>query len=237
MSTVILACQTIADELKKAIAVTKVDYPVVWVESGLHNYPDHLRKRIQEEINRIGNVSCIILAFGSCGNSLLGIKSNEARLVFPRVDDCITLLLGFPQRRKKLSKEMASYYLTKGWLDYERSILNEYEHCLQRYGWEKANKIMKVLLNHYKRLILIDTGAYNLDDQYLETTRRFAQNFNLIHQVVPGSLRLLEKLLQGPWDEEFIVLEPGQEISLDHFLLEGGDWEINQVPFELSFKY
>ncbi|MDA8212601.1 MAG: DUF1638 domain-containing protein [Clostridia bacterium] len=230
MSTVILACRTIADELNRAIKVTRVDYPVFWVESGLHNYPDNLRRRIQDEIDRIGNVSCIILVFGYCGNSLLGLKSNEARLVFPRVDDCISLLLGSFQTRQTLSREMTSYFLTRGWIDYESSLWKEYDHCVKRYGPEKTWKIMKIMLNHYKRLVLIDTGAYDLDG-YLEKTGAFAQTFGLKHQVVPGSLRLLEKLLRGPWDEEFVIIEPGEEIGLEHLLLEGGDEEESQVLF------
>lgn len=77
MSKIILACQTIADELKLAINLTGVDYPVLWVESGLHNYPERLRKRIQQELDRISNVSTILVAFGFCGTALLGVKAKN----------------------------------------------------------------------------------------------------------------------------------------------------------------
>ena len=27
-----------------------------------------------------------------------------------------------------------------------------------------------------------------------------------------GSMRLFEKLINGPWDEEFLVLQPGEQV-------------------------
>ena len=35
------------------------------------------------------------------------------------------------------------------------------------------------------------------------------------HEEVTGSMRFLRKLLIGPWDEEFIFLEPDQELTFD----------------------
>lgn len=213
MGTAILACQTLQDELKLVIKETGVDFPVIYVESGLHNTPELLHKRIQEEINRIDNVDIILLLFGYCGNSLLGVKSDRAKLVLPKVDDCIPLLLGSCEIKKNISKEMGTYFLTKGWLDYENNLLQEYNRCVIRYGQARTSKIMKVMLGHYKRFMLIDTGAYSVES-ILPQTREFAERLNLCHEVAPGSLRLLYKLLQGEWDEDFFVLEPGQSITM-----------------------
>lgn len=225
MGTAILACQTIQQELTLALKETGKKYPVIYVESGLHNTPELLHTRIQEKINRIDNVENILLVFGYCGNSILGIKSAKARIVLPKVDDCIPLLLGSCEIRNNLSKEMGTYFLTKGWLDNESNLLCEYERCIERYGPERALRIMKVMLGHYKRFILIDTGAYPLEN-VLPETRRFAETLHLCHEVVKGSLRLFKKLLLGQWDEEFLVLEPGQEATLQDIC--GG------VPAEMS---
>lgn len=110
MSSIIVACRTIDNEAKKAIAETGVTHPVIWIESGLHNWPDKLRARLQEQISAIDNVEYIIMAFGYCGNSLLRIKSDNAKLVIPRVDDCISLLLGSYLRRQQMSGEMGTYF-------------------------------------------------------------------------------------------------------------------------------
>ncbi len=214
MRTAILACHTLQNELKMAIKEAGVDFPVYYIESGLHNTPELLHQRIQGEINRIDNVDVIILVFGYCGNSLLGIKSDTATLIIPRVDDCIPLLLGSCEARKAISKEMGTYFLTKGWIDNENNMLQEYERCVQRYGQARALKVMKVMLAHYKRFMLIDTGAYPVES-VVPVTQDFADKLGLRHEVAPGSLRLLHKLLQGPWDEEFFVLKPGQALTMN----------------------
>jgi hypothetical protein len=216
MSSIIVACRTIENEVKKAIEETGAAHPVIWIESGLHNWPEKLHRRLQEQISCIDNVEYIIMAFGYCGNSLLGIESPNARLVIPRVDDCISLLLGSYQKRQQMSAEMGTYFLTKGWMDYENNILKEYERCAARYGNEKAERVMKIMLENYKRLALIDTGAYNLDD-CLSRSCSFACKLGLRHEVVPGSLDLLKKLFSGPWDEEFLIIPLGEVLTFDHF--------------------
>lgn len=214
MGIAILACQTLQAELTLAVQETKIDFPIIYVESGLHNTPELLHKRIQDEIKRIDNVDTILLLFGYCGNSLLGIKSDKAKLVLPKVDDCIPLLLGSCEIRKNISKEMGTYFLTKGWLDYENNLLKEYERCIERYGQDRTAKIMRIMLGHYKRFMLIDTGAYPLES-VLEHTQDIAARLNLYHEVTPGSLRLFYKLLRGEWDEEFLVLEPGKVVTIN----------------------
>ncbi len=220
MSKIILACRTLNEEVSRAIEESGVDYPVKWVESGLHNFPDKLRSTLQREIDDISNVDTIILCYGYCGNSLLGLKSEEARLVVPRVDDCISLLLGSYRKRIELSRETGTYFLTRGWLVNESNIVMEYERCVERFGEERAKKIFRTLLNHYHRLAFIDTGTYPLDDARVQNARAIMEQLGLQPCVVPGSVEYLRRLLTGPWDEDFVVLEPGEALSFEDFMLD-----------------
>lgn len=204
-----------ADELNLAIKETGCNYPILWIDSGLHMHPELLRKRLQEELDHISNVDQVLLAFGLCGNSLIGITAPSYSIIFPNVDDCITLLLGSCQKRKKISHEMGTYFLTKGWLNYEINIWVEYQDAIKRYGKTKADRIFKIMLQHYKRLGIVETGAYDLD-KFLEKTRLIAGDLKLEHQVIPGDLSYLKKLLTGPWDEDFVVIKPKEMITLNH---------------------
>lgn len=215
MRNIIIACKTIADELNLAIKETGCNYPILWIDSGLHMHPELLRKRLQEELDHISNVDQVLLAFGLCGNSLIGITAPSYSIIFPNVDDCITLLLGSCQKRKDISQEMGTYFLTKGWLNYETNIWVEYQDAIKRYGKTKADRIFKIMLQHYKRLGIVETGAYDLDE-FLEKTRLIAGDLKLEHQVIPGDLSYLKKLLTGPWDEGFIVIKPKEMITLNH---------------------
>jgi hypothetical protein len=227
LRTAILACQTLKAELTLAIKETRVDFPIIYVESGLHKTPELLHNRIQEEINRIDNVDVILLLFGYCGNSLLGIKSDKTKLVLPKVDDCIPLLLGSCEARKNITKEMGTYFLTQGWLEYEDNLLREYDRCIKRYGQSRTAKIMKILLGHYKRFMLIDTGAYPVEN-VLPQTQELAERLNMCHEVIPGSLRLFYKLLRGEWDEEFLILEPGKAVAMSDICSGSNQQEFSQ---------
>lgn len=217
MSSLIIACYTLEDEVNLVNKETGVDYPVIWIESGLHAYPDKLRDAIQDQIDKIANVEQLILVFGNCGNALTGIRSENAKIVIPRVDDCITLLLGSLAKRMELTAEAATYFFTRGWIINEMNIIKEYEHCIEKYGSKKAERIMKVILKNYKRLMLIDTGAYPMDDDCLVKPKEMAAKFALEYQIETGTLDFLRRLITGPWDEDFIMLPPGTPLSLNDF--------------------
>ena len=211
MNKVIVACNTLADELKTAVLETCREYPILWVESGLHNSPQLLKEKLQQVLDTVDRVDCVLLAFGFCGNSVLGIKAREYRLVIPRVEDCITLLLGSDEKRKEAS---GTYFLTRGWLDYEKNIWEEYKFLVKKYGKERAERVFQVMLGHYKNLGLIDTGAYSLEDVQ-KISCRVARDLKLHHIVIEGTLDYMKKLLTGPYDEDFIIVPPGEEVTFD----------------------
>ncbi|HOL16645.1 MAG TPA: DUF1638 domain-containing protein [Bacillota bacterium] len=213
MKAIALACETIADEVRLAAQQTSSRLPLYWVESGMHNYPDKLRKHLQSEIDRIDNVDYTLLLFGYCGNSLLGLVSHKSRLVIPRVDDCISLLLGGNERRNALNREAMGYFLTRGWLSHENNLWNEYNYCVKKYGPERTRQIYHVMLHNYKKLNVIETGAYNLE-ALLPLTGEIARELALEHAVVEGTLDLLCRALRGDWDEQFVIIEPGCEVTL-----------------------
>jgi len=215
MKTVVIACSTIKDELNLVMSEIKNDFPIVWIESGLHIKPGSLKKQLQEELDKLFNVDQALLAFGYCSNSLIGLTPPSYRMIFPRADDCISLLLGSDQKRQELTNEKGTYFLTKGWLNYERNIWGEYLQTLKRYGKEKTDMIYKTMLNNYQRLGIIETGAYELET-FLEQSKIIAETLDLTPQVIPGTLRYLKKLITGPWDEEFIIINPGEKVSYKH---------------------
>ncbi|QDR79417.1 DUF1638 domain-containing protein [Sporomusa termitida] len=217
MPTILLACQTMQAEVELARQQAGTSYPVFYFASGLHNTPDELRRQLQEQINGLSSTDdVILLAFGCCGNGLTGLRAAQATLVIPRIDDCITLLLGSTKARKSIPNEISTYFLTKGWLDPGGNIMWSYTAWVEHYGEQKALRLVKKLLHHYTRFLIIDTGSYDIGEM-VNSVQKFAARLNMQYGVVPGSLRLLQKLLTGPWDEEFIVLNPGQETRLQDF--------------------
>ena len=248
-SSVILACEMIDDEVQlvlERVAEQAGSFPLVWIESGLHDRPEKLRDHIQSLLDlldaaaltgepavlpsvepgrgpgaerstevTVPPVDDVLLALGYCGNGLQGLVSRTARLVFPRVDDCISLFLNHGCCRAEIKRDAHAFYLTKGWLAHNNAFLDSHNEWVERYGPEKAHYLRKASLAAYQRFTLIDTGAYDVTTQ-VPTVQKMADDLELEQTLVPGSLQLLERLVAGPWDSEVVVVPPGEAITIFH---------------------
>lgn len=211
-----MACATVIEEMQPHMPQGMQS---MVFDFGLHIRPDKLRTTLQAAIDEVsGQFETIILGYGLCSQAVVGITANGCRLVVPRVDDCIAIFMGSKAAYKEQSqKEPGTYYLTKGWIEVGDTPFSEHERMVQRFGREKADYIYQVMMGNYKRLALINTGQYELE-KFREYTRNTASKFNLYYDEIPGSDTLVRKMLYGPWDEEFVVLEPGGTFRLEHFL-------------------
>lgn len=213
--TLVMACATVVEEMLPLMP-PEMKHQVF--DFGLHVNPDKLRRTLQTAIDVVdAEYETIILGYGLCSQAVVGITSNHATLVIPRVDDCIAIFLGSRAEYKTQSQsEPGTYYLTKGWIEVGDNPFSEYDRMLERYGRERAERILKIMLANYKRLALINTGQYELD-HYREYARKTAERFGLRYEELEGSNTLIKKMLYGPWDDEFVVVKPGETIRYEHF--------------------
>lgn len=211
MKTAIVACKTIEDELRFAMERTGTDYPIVWLEQGLHNVPDMLRTALQTALDGVG-AERVLLAMGFCGNAIRGVSVPVDELIIPRVDDCISLLLGSVARRLEVSREYSAYFFTEGWLRGERNIWVEHQHMLEEYGEELTEELEKDMFGHYKTLGLLDCGIKPVEP-LVEGTKMIAEGLHLTQKVIPATTQYLADLLTGPWPpERFITFKKGDGI-------------------------
>ncbi len=214
MNYTIIACQMLCDELNMAMYETGCQYPVIWIESDYHIDPDKLRLKLQEEIDKLNNVDNILFAYGCCGNGLIGLRALTAKLIIPKTDDCISMVLSQPGKRYERHKE--TYFLTRSWMESSKSILNEYLHALKKYGEKRAKRLFELMLKHYNYLMLIDTGAYDLASCSPEA-EKLANNTNLKLIVEKGDIWFLKKLLTGPYDDDFCIVEKDTAVNISDF--------------------
>ncbi len=213
--TLVMACATVIEEMLPLLP-PGIKHQVF--DFGLHINPEKLRRTLQEAIDAVSDqYDTIILGYGLCSQAVIGIKSEHATLVVPRVDDCIAIFLGSRSEYRAQSRaEPGTYYLTKGWIEVGDTPFGEYDRMLQRYGKDRADRIIKIMLANYKRLALIDTGQYELD-RYREYALKTAERFGLRYEEIQGSDALVRKMINGPWDDDFVVVQPGATIRYDHF--------------------
>jgi hypothetical protein len=212
---VLLACPAVTGELAEG-ATQSVECREL--EAHLHVRPDSLKVALREAVAELDEPGAtIVLGYGLCSNAVLGLKTEHATLVVPRVDDCIAMLLGSNEAfSREAEKERGSYYLARAYLDECSTIVSEHEAMVEKYGQERAERMMRLVLKHYKRLVLVDTGRYDLEP-LRERVGAVARIYDLAVEEVEGTTRILDGLVAGEWGDDFVVAPPGHELTLRDF--------------------
>lgn len=211
----VLACATVMEEMQPLlpshIAREVLDF-------GLHINPAELKRALQNAIDAAaGTADEIILGYGFCSMAVMGLRANNCTLVVPHVDDCISIFLGSRAAyQQQIKAEPGTYYLTKGWIEVGDTPFSEYDRLVEKYGEKRADRLIRLSIKHYTRLALIDTGRGDMTP-YREYTQRLAARWDLRFEEIQGSNELVRRMLFGPWDNDFIVVPPGEAIRYEHF--------------------
>ena len=216
--TVILACATVIEEMLPHVPA---DVACRVLDFGLHIRPTALKEALQAAIDALPvAVETVILGYGLCSQAVVGLRARDCTLVVPRVDDCIAIFLGSDAAyRRQQRAEPGTYYLTKGWIEVSDTLLTEYERVVEQYGQKRADRVMELMLDNYTRLAYIDTGHQD-QARYRAYARRAAETLHLRYEEVVGSDALVQKMIFGPWDDDFVVAQPGETITYLDFKTE-----------------
>ncbi len=231
----------LADETPHELVVSELS-------ASLHNEPLPLRDRIQEEIDRIEaedtEVDAILLGYGLCGGATAGLHARRTPLVLTRAHDCATIFLGSRERYlQEHETTPGTYWFTednvkrgnalKGWLlgDASRSdgVNAQYEEYVEKYGQENADYLMEALgewQSHYQRGAFLETGLAE-DGTAREKARQESELRGWRFESILSDLTLIERLMNGEWDADFLVVQPGETLSMSY-----DDKIIKAVPAE-----
>jgi len=105
--------------------------------------------------------------------------------------------------------------MTRGWFAHNSSVTEAFQDWIERYGPERAARLRKTMFAGYERVGLIDTKAYDVTE-CIDQSRAYAEELELEHIVVPGSVQLLERLFKGERDSEIVVVPPTETIGFSH---------------------
>ncbi len=213
----IIACAAVLEEMLPVLP-PEVAYSAL--DMGLHSRPESLKRALQEAIDRSArDANVLILGYGLCSKGAVGLRAPEtATLVIPKVHDCIAILLGSHEcYLQEMTKEKGTYFLSKGFVEAGGTPLDEYRQSVERFGKKGADRVMKAMFCHYKRLLFVNTGHTEIS-RYVDHAKAAARQLGLRYEEARGSRALMNKMIHGPWDEEFIVVEPGKTITLGQFL-------------------
>ncbi|MGI6361636.1 MAG: DUF1638 domain-containing protein [Bacillota bacterium] len=208
MEFLVIACAMLQKELErvrdKAAFMTKNSYDLVYWSAQLHNHPQKMRQAVKKLLSSAQNYDAVLLVPGSCGRALNGLQC-PLKLVLPKADDCISLLL--PDGRK----EKGVFYLTPAWLQGESSFFAQYEKMANKKGSETAHYYLRKMLNEYKALCFLSQTVDEVE-KYQEPLQKLNRLFKLPLTITEASTKLIEDLFWGKWGQDFVIIKPGEEI-------------------------
>jgi hypothetical protein len=225
-----LTCAALSRSIYAAAATSPNSVLVRLFDQGLHNKPRNLRERLQAAIDAIppGECDAILLAYGICGQSTLGLTAHHTPLVMTRAHDCITLYLGSRQRyQEEFDAHPGTYWFSVDYLEHSKSnaglgaalpgVMDDvYEEYVQKYGQDNADYLMEVMgewTKHYTRAAFIDTGLGDTA-AYEHMAQEQARNRGWLYERKQGNRRLIDLLVNGQWStDEFLVVPPGHTIE------------------------
>jgi len=228
-----IACEVFSRPLYALAAKSENIIDIDLVEKAKHNWPDELHGIIQQKIEETEShkYDAIVLAYGLCGKAIDGLQASSLTLVLPKAHDCITLFLGSRIRyQAEFEKEPGTFWYIRDYV--ERSaedeldgfggpgLFNEteklFKEYVEKYGEDNARFLIKEMSawqSHYKRAVYIETGIGE-EDLTASRAQSRALDQGWTYEETQGDLRLLERLLNGEWNNKYLVLEPGQKVQM-----------------------
>jgi len=205
--------------IKKEIRADKINDSVIIrvLELQLHDYPDKLLAEIETCLKAMSPVvDFVILGYGLCGSTAREmervIEEVEVPVVIPRdkkgaiLNNCIEIALGKEKVQTLLREEIGTFFMTPA----GAALIKEPQMILESSvgimaGNSKGSaasdtrRIMKIMENHYQRVVKICYSEADEDDiEYRKTVDKFASKFGLEIKNVRGSSKLvLEALEEG----------------------------------------
>lgn len=222
---VVIACKIFEILLQQYLPEMMVEQ-ATWLDYGLHRVPSKIATSVQAELDRLPRPSLVVLGYGLCGNGISGIQAGPHTLLVPRMDDCITLLLGsYSRYMQEFESVPGTYWLSRGWLESGSHPLKEYEEYRQRYGEKDADWLVDTQYEHYERLVMVahdrrDLDAYRAQAQ---AVARFCERWGMQYEEILGSDDYVRRLVQvaqdlNRADSDFVIIPPGGEIRMEQFL-------------------
>lgn len=213
MRAMILACASLAEHVAAAQKTVGTRHPARFLDRRLHLDPPRMGRAIAAELADLPeDIDTVLAAMGWCGGAWLGVRVPK-RLVLPRVDDCVTLLLTTDGERRFNRKEPGFLYVKDR--DPERhSFRRAFAGWTRSMAAEARQREEVAWREHCATVAVIETGLFDCRaPEYTAAAKRDADWLGVPLRFAAGGNLLLEKLCSGRWDAQFAVFEPGASVE------------------------
>ncbi len=225
----LLACDVFSEEIEAFVSRRGPRWKTLQLlEMGLHDQPDRLRRDIEKRIGEMeadAEIRAIALAYGRCGNGLVGVSAGKVPLVLPQAHDCISILLGGKERHDALLRENpGTYFYSPGWVREKRVPGPDREAWLRElYGerFDDDEEMIEDLVEADREMFSHHNCAAYVSITDSPRAREYCHDCaNFLgwrHHQPPCEEEFLHNLLSGNWqdDRRFVIVRPGEKIGAD----------------------
>ncbi len=229
-----IGCEALARLVYLEAALSPHIIDVDIVKLGYHVDPGGLRGILQEKIRAIQAEAydAVVLAYGLCGKATYDLRAENIKLVIPKAHDCITLFLGSRERYKdQFENQPGTYWyaldylqrntdpgtaLSLGAAELGNDLKSTYQAYVEKYGVDNADYLMTMMgawQAHYQRAVYIDMGIGDGSEVEAQA-RRDSEQRGWVFEKLSGDRQLIHQLLWGEWNENFLILNPGERIGV-----------------------
>lgn len=230
----LISCNVFMREACWCIASSPHVIDPEFTELGEHSRTQALREIIQARIDAAENCGkqyeAILLLFGLCGNSVVGVQARKTQLIIPRAHDCCTILLGSRQRFvENFAQAPSTPFSSAGYFERGEYFLRTsddgsvsvetgdgFKAMVEQYGEEDAKYIWEQMHPEHdanRRAVFVELPqtrhlghASRFQAKALEAGKEY------VH--LDGDIRLIQNLIHGQWDaQEYLVVPPGKTIE------------------------
>jgi hypothetical protein len=161
---IFISCGIFKEELEYLIREGKFPHRVIFLDAALHVNFDRLKASLVDalEKNRIEGAAIKVL-YGHCHPEIMDILERYGAKKL-EAGNCLEAFVG-QEEVVRLNNEAISFFLSAGWI-------NNWETMFEA-GKKDFNFDFRSMFEHYKRILVFDTGVIPLDEEKVQRFSAF----------------------------------------------------------------